>query len=373
MDPQPSRVLVVAGLALWAVAAAAIVVVARSLTEPFWGTSYLVVGAMLVAVGVLLATHRSLGPGWVTWRRSLAALAAWAAAFPALWAALALVAAADAPVRTVWSFAVLAGTAHLPFVAAFSLLPLGAVRYLGRGSTRVAAGVVIALGVAAFMSFVLFFGDFVPFTAPPLVAWGPGDAVGATVTMLFLGTVLVGPAVALWAASRTEGEAARRLTLAGLSALAGAALVILCGALGTVAGDAAPVVLFCGMYLAVAGVAAGTTRALTTPTLVIAPSSDPAASDGGLLPVPAAAPATARLAPLTERESEVLSLLAEGLSNAGIAARLVLSERTVDAHLRSVFTKLALPEGRLENRRVHAARVWREAAQAVPEQAERAS
>lgn len=43
---------------------------------------------------------------------------------------------------------------------------------------------------------------------------------------------------------------------------------------------------------------------------------------------------------LTEREAEVVRLLAEGLSNADIAARLVVSTRTVHAHLRSVFDKL---------------------------------
>ena len=65
------------------------------------------------------------------------------------------------------------------------------------------------------------------------------------------------------------------------------------------------------------------------------------------------------MAALTARECEILALMAEGLSNAGIAARLVVSDRTVDAHLRSVFTKLDLPQGPHDNRRVHAVNAWR--------------
>jgi ATP/maltotriose-dependent transcriptional regulator MalT len=47
-------------------------------------------------------------------------------------------------------------------------------------------------------------------------------------------------------------------------------------------------------------------------------------------------------AELTERELDVLRLVAEGLSNADVADRLVLSPRTVHSHLRSIFTKLGV-------------------------------
>lgn len=54
---------------------------------------------------------------------------------------------------------------------------------------------------------------------------------------------------------------------------------------------------------------------------------------------------------LSERELDVLGQVAEGLSNTAIAQKLVVSERTIEAHIRSVFTKLGLSdEG--TNRRV---------------------
>jgi len=59
-----------------------------------------------------------------------------------------------------------------------------------------------------------------------------------------------------------------------------------------------------------------------------------------------------RLADLTKREHEVLELMAEGLTNAGIAKRLYLSERTVEAHVRHVLMKLNIPEREDTHRRV---------------------
>jgi len=59
-----------------------------------------------------------------------------------------------------------------------------------------------------------------------------------------------------------------------------------------------------------------------------------------------------RLAQLSDREREVLELMAEGLTNTGIARRLFLSERTVEAHVRHVLMKLGVPEGDDAHRRV---------------------
>jgi DNA-binding NarL/FixJ family response regulator len=55
---------------------------------------------------------------------------------------------------------------------------------------------------------------------------------------------------------------------------------------------------------------------------------------------------------LTEREREVLGLIAEGMSNKAIAARLFVTERTVEAHVTQIFQKLELPESADQHRRV---------------------
>jgi DNA-binding NarL/FixJ family response regulator len=58
------------------------------------------------------------------------------------------------------------------------------------------------------------------------------------------------------------------------------------------------------------------------------------------------------LAMLSPREREVLALMAEGRSNSGIARRLWVTEGTVEKHVRSILTKLTLPETDDDHRRV---------------------
>jgi DNA-binding NarL/FixJ family response regulator len=60
------------------------------------------------------------------------------------------------------------------------------------------------------------------------------------------------------------------------------------------------------------------------------------------------------LAALSTREREVLTLMAEGLSNAGIGRRIWVTEGTVEKHVRSILTKLKLPETGDDHRRVRA-------------------
>jgi DNA-binding NarL/FixJ family response regulator len=65
----------------------------------------------------------------------------------------------------------------------------------------------------------------------------------------------------------------------------------------------------------------------------------PGSEAGAALAEPAAAEPAAKEG-LTARETEVLRLIANGLSYGQIAERLVISSRTVDAHLRSIYSKL---------------------------------
>jgi len=61
---------------------------------------------------------------------------------------------------------------------------------------------------------------------------------------------------------------------------------------------------------------------------------------------------------LTPRETEILAEMAQGKSNAAIAAALILSERAVEKHTNSIFSKLGLSEEKDLNRRVKAVLVY---------------
>lgn len=87
--------------------------------------------------------------------------------------------------------------------------------------------------------------------------------------------------------------------------------------------------------------------------------------DGGVALDPAVVQALVRdrqassaLDALSDREREVLAVVAQGHSNSAVAAVLFLSERTVEAHMRSVFSKLGLRDDGTTHRRVRAVVAW---------------
>jgi hypothetical protein len=171
---------------------------------------------------------------------------------------------------------VVAGTAYLPLLAAFTLFPLLAIRYLGSGSTRLPAVLTIALFALAAVTFALFFDEFDPFAASALIESDVGAAVGFGINTLAVSSVLVGPAWALVAAWRSSEGAARRLSLVAAAALSGVAVVMVCSVVGAAANVGATVVV-CGLFLALWLLVARSSHALTT----TAPSDGGAPDSGG--------------------------------------------------------------------------------------------
>lgn len=321
-------------------------------------TSPWVLAAAVLAAFGLHRAGAGLREGWTTWRRVLDSLSVACLAYPGLWALAVLASVGPAATGAAWLTAFLATAAHVPLLAAFSVLPLLSARYLGRGASVAPLALVLTTAGVTVLAFALFFDDYAPLRAAAPVRWQHGDTVGAALHSVFLSTVLLGPFTAARSAWHSDGEGARRLALVTASSLAGTALVLGCAAAGALGGAGAVLVLG-AMPVAVAVVGVGCTTALTT-DLRAGAVSPPTALPVERVSPPAPSTGSVR-ARLTPRESEVVALLAQGLSNAGIAARLVVSERTVDAHLRSAFVKLDLPEGPEQNRRVHAVLAWRDA------------
>jgi len=173
-----------------------------------------------------------------------------------------------------------------------------------------------------------------------MIAVAGGSAVGAGCAVLAARSAL-GPRHVV-TVLRGAGLAAGLLVVLGVGTLVAAP--------GSGLGATAVAVVVAAVTLAVAALAwTGSGRLARA----LSPEEPPAPP-----PAAPAAPEQSDLSELTPRENEVLALLAEGASNAGIAAQLVVSERTVDAHLRAVFTKLGLERDSEVNRRVRAARIW---------------
>lgn len=255
-------------------------------------------------------------------------------------------------------FVQLTAALRMPILASFAgvllaaATPTPARRTLSRG--------ILVAATVGFASVLLLsaqqtvFGDFEPLFVVP-EPWGPlWAALGVATVWCVTGSLLVVPAMLWWDVVRGRRDQTALAALSGLPLL----LLILAvglavwrvGAEGMaasayIATGFTAVVLSFGLPLSTRLAGAGSlSAALVDPSPLKTMTSD----------APVAAPDVAPS--LTRRERDVLELLACGLTNRQVAEQLVLSKRTVDAHARSVFTKLGVSgEG---SPRVRAALIW---------------
>ncbi|SCX56567.1 regulatory protein, luxR family [Klenkia marina] len=359
-------------------------------------------------VGALALTAGALATAFAATRLEprARATARWLAAslLAYLLAAAWAVSTGDPVAVAVWN------SAWIPPLALAQLTAAAAVRHTG--SRAWDARLVAAVLTAATVGSLVLTTATDPFAGVPTIApeaWRTALApVGAVLTLAAAAALLLLPVRLTRAALTSEGPARAGLAVAAAGTLTAPLVVVFClllavardpGAVAPELGSVAFLVALAGGSACAAGCAAlatrdpggslaGVVRATTTTAAVLvvlgvgtvlaarlgpvstvlvvaglAVAGLGAAWVGGSRLADALAPATppeptGRVPGLTPRENEVLGLLATGASNAGIAARLVISERTVDAHLRSVFTKLDLRADGGTNRRVQAARIW---------------